>query len=235
MAVALVFCVGTGANASTPLLNGSFETRDLSGWLRQACMWCTSVGAPPWIMASPYPAVDGSSYLAVAGYSDDAWQEVTQSFTMESGSRISGYAAFVWLDYTIFMDGARVQVLDATGNVVATPFYEDGEGKPFEYRGSWTAWSFTAPTSGIYTLALGSRNTRDGTNWSLGLFDAISVTDAPLVSPVPEPGSLLLGTLGLAVVAGRVRRRRPSADADVQPTGPARAVRKVLRFAGKSR
>lgn len=194
LAASLLIAVGVAQ--ATPV-NGGFESGDLTGWTTHL------IGGSAFVttLNSGYTAVEGTHFLAVRAGANGVWQTVSQTVILHAGDELSGQAAFNWEDYNPFMDGAMVQILDAAGALVATPFFMDGNGLPNYFNGPWTHWSFNAASTGSYTLVYGARNTLDSGLSSFGYFDASTVTPK-----VPEPMSLSLVALGL-LGAGAVRRK----------------------------
>jgi len=210
--VALVAALGTGG-AQAGLINGGFETADLTGWNSSISGGSATVvtsNTTFYTTSVTYLPPVGSYFLAIQSGSADVWQTVFQSLTVAAGESIAGMAAFDWGDYLPFEDGARVRILDAAGALVATPFYLDGNLAPSTqkafgesdsgYNGPWTAWSWTAAAAGTYTVEFGARNTLDGggPNQTFGLFDA---------HVVPEPASLALLSIGLVGLGAMCRRK----------------------------
>lgn len=187
--------------------NLGFETGNLSGWTSGLS------GAGSAAVVQQLYGVDetgvrlssrmdylpqgGNWFLAIGAGEADTAQTVSQTFSLGAGQTISGRAAFDWGEGSQF-DGAKVEIYDASNNLLSTAFSSDGTGQLAGYDGAWTNWSFTAASLGSYTLKFSAFNTGDALGASYGYFD---------VNAVPEPGSLALVSLALAGV-GFVRRRQ---------------------------
>ncbi|MBI5255073.1 MAG: PEP-CTERM sorting domain-containing protein [Burkholderiales bacterium] len=197
-------CTGLAAAGlcQAALVNGGFES-GLTGWTNQAGANAAVVATHANYLGTPvYEPTEGGHFLVITAGTANLWQTVTQTLVMSAGETIAGKAAFSWGDYPDFFDGVKVEIRDALGAIVATPFSENGFGHTGFYKGPWTDWSFTATAGGSYTVVLGARNTVDSSGTSYGYFDI-----APSAAPVPEPASLVLVGLGLLAGAAAGRRR----------------------------
>ena len=211
--------------ANADLMNGGFESGDLTGYTvgtltgagsAAVVMSNTTTYSPgTWGAAVTTSALEGSYMLAIGAGSANVWQEVSQTITLLAGQVVQGSAFFDWGDYWVgpdaFPDGAKVEILDSMGAVVATPWLTDGTDYCLTFcqpstgqagaESGWIDWSFAAGGAGDYTLVYGAKNTGDGggPNQTFGYFDNATT--------IPEPGMLALFGIGL-VGMGLARRRR---------------------------
>jgi hypothetical protein len=118
----------------------------------------STVGGGPGAVGSYYALVlggcNGTHDLDPPGSST-----LSRSFTANAGDVLSGYSFFKSEDY--FNDSGTVQILDSNGNVVQVVFHSD-QATIGTYMGTaWTAWSYTFPQSGTYTLQVVSTSATD--------------------------------------------------------------------------
>ena len=203
LAVAVALAFGASA-AQAGVINGGFETGDLTGWSTSLAAGSAAVvtsNTTSYVASATYLPAVGSYFLAMQTGAASFWQTSYQAVALAAGETLSGFAAFDWGDYMPYADGVKVEILNSGGGVVATPFYMDGSLVGSSgYNGPWTSWSWTAASAGTYTLAYAARNTLDGggPNQTYGYFDATTV---------PEPGTLAFLGFGLAGL-GFLRRRK---------------------------
>jgi hypothetical protein len=162
--------------------NGSFEAPFIPWW---------SLSIPPGgsaqrvtthtgDMGKVYYPVDGNKFALVKTDGPGSLSIVSQSFAMYPGMRIKGWAFFDSRDwYPPYQDYAQVLIKDATGAVVATPWYEDSttNANPTPYDvywdGPWTEWWWEAELEGTYYVELQITNCLDSLLDSMAGFDAI--------------------------------------------------------------
>ena len=191
----LMFIGMTGA-ANATLINGGFETGDLSGW----SSYVPSGGiANVYSSLNGYSPQEGSYFAGLKTDGPGSYTQIWQDFFLDTGWEVSGKAAFDWGDYYGFWDNAWVKVYSGA-TLVATPWSENGVGQPNYWDGPWTDWDFTASSAGTYTIKFGVANARDSGLDSWAYFDAN-------VSTIPEPATMLLLGSGLIGLAGLGRKK----------------------------
>jgi hypothetical protein len=223
--VAAYLLAATSANAApipiNTLINGSFETGDLTGWTVTMPGNTGMLGSPPVgqvfttgeaLLGNAYGEVvgpaDGEHFLAI----EDSYfplndrtlysQLITveQTVALTGGATISGWAGFLNGDPFTF-DQAFVNILSGS-STIATPWTAHSGGwssgdlssRPLV---SWAPWSWVAPSDGIYTLQFAINVSDDYA--SFGLFDGTTVA-------TPEPSTLAMLTcaaFGLALRRSR--------------------------------
>jgi hypothetical protein len=175
------FLVTSLAFAAVSRTNAGFEN-GLTGWNSSGSVSVVSSFAG-------YTAPYGSNFarLATACYTST----LSQNFTGAAGEMISGQAAFYGGDYLPYNDSGMVRIMQ--GNVVL--FYADIAAVGNFGQTPWTAWSYTLPASGTYTLEARASNAYDCAVTSYLLID--SPHNNP---PTADAGGPYLAAVGEASI-----------------------------------
>ncbi len=183
----VVLGMGTGAHAA--LINGGFETGDLSGWTITAGditrYGLGGTGSPPLPKEGDYFAWLTAD---VAPYTN-----LSQEIFLQAGDMLSGWAYY---DRGIISDQEAYVAIYKDAMLVETPWHRSAAGST-----EWEQWTFTAAEAGLYILYLGITESSGAVMHSMAYFDGNVHT------PVPVPGALLLLGSGLAGLAAVGRKR----------------------------
>jgi hypothetical protein len=195
VALKMLASMALAAVTTAPALagNNDFETGELSYWT----------------VNTPFSgATDSYGYAPISGlyfaYIDsglgmNVYSTLSQSFALNTGQTISGYAGFRTNDYLPYNDDAYLAINGTS--LLAWSVASVGDGG----SSGWTHFSFTAPTSGNYLLELGVANRVDNNVSSTAVLDGVRIDG------VPEPASWAMMVGGFGLVGGllRTRSRRP--------------------------
>ena len=162
----VVVSSGNSALAASSLVNGNFETGDLTGWSVDTtnggdasavysyavadpwwyCEWYCPWG-PPYLYVDPH---EGSRFaqLTPGGQSEDT--TISQPFTASNGDRVSGWVftgktlfqSYGYHTYS-FEDNGRVVLTNDSGTTVATLFEDSGSSVSNPGSGAWKYWEYT--------------------------------------------------------------------------------------------
>lgn len=191
---ALTVALGLAGSASAGIVNGSFETGDLTGWTANP-VGLVSVVTSYKSYGPQFLPVQGSYFADLsAGAGANVYTTLDQTVTLAAGQTITGYAAFQANDYLPFNDDGYVSIdgVDVFASSVAA--VGDFGNTP------WTKFTFTAPTAGSYTIEAGVENDLDNADASDLLLDDVT-------AGVPEPATWALMMLGVGMVGAGIRRR----------------------------
>lgn len=139
-----------------------------------------------------FTAAYGTWFGYVQSDQQDVYQTLTQVISLTAGQTVKGKVGFGTTDYLPFNDDGFFSINGS--NIFAASVASVGD---FGSSG-WTNWSFTAPTTGSYTLQLGVRNRFDGGVPSFAVLDS---------SVVPEPATWVMMIAGFALVGLGARGR----------------------------
>ena len=198
LAAAVLAGISTAASA-LPVVNGSFETGDFSGWNTST----SSAGSATSVVTSDngIAATDGSYFAAISG---DAL--MTQEQTWNAGDSVSFAFNFYGNDFEINDYSYFTVHDDVAGDTTlalasiyptATP-----DGKAFLSSGpysstDWQTFVYTFQTAGSGYIGFGVNNAVNTLSGSSLYVDNITpTTSGP--SSVPEPATFALFGLGLA-------------------------------------
>ena len=140
----LILFLALGGVASADLVNGGFETGDLTGWNYTSHV---SVITGANVDGTYYGPVDGSYFSVAVGGSVNAYYHISQSVVMAAGDILSGHALFDGEDYMPFNDYAQVRIYDSLNHLVATPWTRTISQVGGGHTG-WESWSWEALSAG---------------------------------------------------------------------------------------
>jgi hypothetical protein len=158
----VVVSSGNSALAASSLVNGNFETGDLTGWSVDATgsgetasavtgytvpdpfQYCEWYCPPNYLYVSPHEG----SYFGLLKVADQSqWTTISQPFTASNGDRISGWVFTLETLYQTrgfttpgFEDKGEVVLIDGSGTKVATLFKDTGSSG--DYNSPWRYWEY---------------------------------------------------------------------------------------------
>jgi hypothetical protein len=174
-AMAVLIC--QNAILASELVNPSFETGDLSGWIKYVPLGGSAAAVPYYYSGSPkyisYNPKDGLSFAGLKTNGPGSYTTVSQTFDASAGSKISGWAFFYTEDFMPYNDDAYVRIIDSDGNVIDTPF--EANVSPVGTT-PWTYWEYIFTQAGIYTVEARVANDRDPQTDSYMGLDGVVLT-----------------------------------------------------------
>jgi hypothetical protein len=157
--IALVLVAsGNSAVAASSLVNGNFETGNLTGWTVDTT---ASGGTASAVASYDYCSAEGAlegdgcgvigtmnpkegSYFALltpGTVSEDT--KISQPFGASNGDKVSGWAFFRTGDYLPYDDKAQVVIKSNSGTTVAAPFEESVSSVGQNGNSGWKYWEYT--------------------------------------------------------------------------------------------
>lgn len=210
LGVAVILCCST---AHANLLNGGFETGDLTSWTATGTVQVVDFElSRDFLGLSQAPASGfwdpaGGSYFASLWSTDNFGTDIatlTQTFTTPTWT---GSNPWVTLDYFYdfgdivpFEDPARIYVVDSLGNSVFNMTINDpfaGTGLGDDENIDWTSLQIVLPSAGTYTLGFEIMD-------SIGVWESYLGVDN--VQVVPIPAAVVLGVLGMGMAGLKLRK-----------------------------
>lgn len=208
--------------AAGQVVNGGFETGDLTGWtftVHPDAIFGDSGGGPAICTCqanvAPLGSTPGSAWQPAGGTYFatlvlGAPRELVSDGFKANAAEVLSFAYF--FDYGDsqpgFPDAAYALLVDSAGKTVHRFFdwnLSSGTMLPTGTEIGWTTMSYTFATTGTYRLAFGVANPTD--------YDMPSVLGVDNVTLMPEPVTLLALTAGAGVFGRRRRgRTRPIED-----------------------
>src|SRR5215216_1249110 len=166
-ALAMIALVGVASGnnsalAASSVVNGSFETGDLTGWsvdttasgetasavtgytVPDPFQYCEWYCPPNYLYVSPH---EGSRFGLLKVADQSQWTTISQPFTASNGDRISGWVFTLETLYQTrgfttpgFEDKGQVVLTDGSGTTVATLFQDSGSSG--DYNSPWRYWEY---------------------------------------------------------------------------------------------
>lgn len=215
LAMVVLLLASPNAVRAGSIVNGSFETGDLTGWTYNV-PGLTIINGPPPDTIDYLPPTDGKYLAYVQGGLQDVYVTLSQTFTANPGDTLSFDTFFQAGDYRntgdTYNDKGYAEVIDPS-NTPTVLFKSSVTDLPPIPRFGNTGWkheTYLIPTAGSYTVQIGVVNIGDGNFASSVGLDNVRLIPPPRDVPEIDPGSALnaiaLMGLGLPLV-----RRRPRA------------------------
>src|SRR5215207_3488630 len=164
IALVLASSANNSALAASSLVNGNFETGDLTGWSVDATgSGETASAVTGYTVPDPFQNCEGGclppnylyvsphegSYFALLKVADQSqWTTISQPFTASNGDRISGWVFTLETLYQTrgfttpgFEDKGQVVLTDGSGTTLATLFKDTGSSSG-DYNSPWRYWEY---------------------------------------------------------------------------------------------
>jgi hypothetical protein len=222
----LALCAATPLFSHAAVINGNFETGNLSGWssLGSAHVETAAFGVNPTegtydgyiettgnftALASaivPFLGLTGSDIMALGQGAPTNGTGISQDITVSAGDTLT----FDWnfltdeLDESATFNDFAFLTVDGSAFLLASrntsTFNVVSPPVGFDGQTGWSSDSYNFASAGTFKIGFGVFNVGDSGHNSVLLLDIVNV-------PVPEPGTFVLMALALPVVFFRMRTR----------------------------
>ncbi len=195
LALAFLVVFTSTNEAKAAIVNGGFESGDLSGWTNTSTCGYWDCTDNFWIIPGVirddyyhYSPAEGSYFLGMNDGVTFPTQQVSQTVSLVQGETLSGYAGVSGKDpYVTNQPLASVSISSG-------PVLWSKSGNPSAL--AWETWSWTAPVTGNYTLNL-TLYDEAGSGFVNAYFDGIKTSPVPIPAAIWLFGSALAGLVGL--------------------------------------
>jgi hypothetical protein len=193
----LVLEVGGTNVANASIMNGGFETGDLSFWTASPSgLVSAAMSRDKELEVGTWLPTEGSFFGLLEGGAAGVYTLLSQIFAAASGAQLSFDVFFDSNEVagdTLFSDDGYVKLVN-TGTLVEFPLYSQSNLTVGSGSNGWTNVMFVIPTAGNYRIEAGVRNGGDSAFSSpLGL-DNVQLVDGS--GAVPEAASLAVWSIG---------------------------------------
>lgn len=146
LAAALALAATAAATPPTPpVVNGSFELGNLSGWT-------SAIPAGGTIDILPGGAPGGGGFFArLKTDGPGSYTTLSQTVSASQGDLIKGSSRFNDAEGSCFYNDSTQVHIKSGATIIATPFATDSCAPGFG-TGPWVEWSFIVPADGVYTV-----------------------------------------------------------------------------------
>ena len=177
---------GNSALAASSLVNGNFETGDLTGWSVDTTAsggtasavasydYCANY-SECWYLLTMSPQ-EGSYFALLTPGTVSEDTRSSQPFDASNGDKVSGWAFFQTGDYLPYDDKGQVVITNDSGTTLATPFEESVSSVGQNGNSGWKYWEYTftgLTGTGQFQIEARVHNTGDSSGTSAVGLDGV--------------------------------------------------------------